>query len=320
MPDVKKAMNYTHLFGPVQSRRLGVSLGVDMVTAKTCSLDCAYCECGRTEVLTLERKEYVPANELIAELTDYLKTGPSLDYITFGGSGEPTLNTGLGRVIRFLKKDFPEYRCALLTNGTLFFLPAVRKECMKFDVVLPNLDAVSRAVFKKINRPHRELDNEKIIKGLSAFRDEYKGMIWLEIFIVPGINDTPEELDKIIESARTINPDRVQLNTLDRPGVCDWVKPASVERLTTIAGFFSPLPVQIISREKTSSSLWESSGVNQDTIRSLIARRPSTADEISRMAGLTINQTVAMLSALIATRAVIPYSVGTRTFYRISNL
>jgi wyosine [tRNA(Phe)-imidazoG37] synthetase (radical SAM superfamily) len=310
-------MNYTHLFGPVLSRRLGVSLGVDMVTAKTCSLDCVYCECGRTKVLTLERKEYVPADELIAELTDYLKTGPSLDYITFGGSGEPTLNTGLGRVIRFLKKDFPSYRCALLTNGTLFFLPEVRKACIAFDLVLPNLDAVSRAAFNKINRPHRDLNSEKIIKGLSSFRNEYKGTIWLEIFIVPGINDSPEELEQIAQNARMINPDRVQLNTLDRPGACDWVKPASVERLNTIADFFSPLPVQIISRKESSPSLWEFSRVNPDTIRSLIARRPSTVDEISRMAGLTINQTSAMLSDLTASRSIIPFSVGSRTFYRI---
>ena len=224
-------MNYSCIFGPVRSRRLGVSLGVDMVGTKICSLNCVYCECGATTTLTLERREYVPANKIIADLAAYLKTEPALDCITFGGSGEPTLNTGLGRVVRFLKSTFSRYRCALLTNGTMFFLPEVREECLEFDLVLPNLDAVSGKVFTKVNRPHRDIDNAGVINCLSAFRKEYKGTIWLEIFIVPGVNDTADELQLLVQAARAINPDRVQLNTLDRPGTCEWVKPAAADNL-----------------------------------------------------------------------------------------
>ena len=146
--------NYSYLFGPVQSRRLGVSLGIDMVQSTICSLDCVYCECGKTGRLTLERQAYADADAIIAELSAFLSTAPALDYITFGGRGEPTLDTGLGRVVRFLKRSFPRYACALLTNGTLLHLPDVREEVAPFDLVLPNLDAVSDAAFRKLNRPH----------------------------------------------------------------------------------------------------------------------------------------------------------------------
>ncbi len=241
-------MNYKHLFGPVQSRRLGISLGIDLVGAKICSLDCVYCECGSTATLTLERQEYVRADAIIGELKDYLKSRPKLDFITFGGSGEPTLNTGFGRVVRFIKESYPEYPCALLTNGTLFYLPDVRRDALPFDLVLPNLDAVSNTAFARLNRPDMELDNGRIIEGLVAFRKEFKGPIWLEVFIVPGINDNDAELKLLKEAALKINPDRVQLNSLDRPGACDWVAPATGDHLRAIARSFAPLPVEIISR------------------------------------------------------------------------
>jgi wyosine [tRNA(Phe)-imidazoG37] synthetase (radical SAM superfamily) len=310
------AMNYSFIFGPVCSRRLGVSLGVDMVRTKICSLNCVYCECGATTALTLERKEYVPSDKIIAELKVYLKTEPALDYITFGGCGEPTLNTGLGRVVRFLKTEFPRYRRALLTNGTLLFLPGVRNDCGEFDLVLPNLDAVSIEAFTKVNRPHRDLDNAKVIKGLVAFRKEYKGSIWLEVFIVPGVNDTPVELQLLGEAARAINPERVQLNTLDRPGTCEWVKPAASDKLRKIVRFFSPLPVETITRQAQNQPLWDRSAVNPETIRSLVVRRPSTLEEIAGMAGLAINETSVILSALTASRSIISYSVGGQTFYK----
>jgi wyosine [tRNA(Phe)-imidazoG37] synthetase (radical SAM superfamily) len=218
-------------------------------------------------------------------------------------------------VVRFLKKTFPRYRRALLTNGTLFYLPEVRNECAEFDLVLPNLDAVSDAVFSKVNRPHDDLDNAEVIKGLSAFRKEYKGKIWLEIFIVPGVNDTPGELQLLGNAARAINPDRVQLNTLDRPGTCEWVKPAAGDELRNIVRFFSPLPVEIITRQEQNPPLRDRSAITPEIIRSLVARRPSTLEEIAGMAGLTINDASAMLSALTASRSIISYAVDGRTFY-----
>ena len=158
-------MKYKHLFGPVNSRRLGVSLGVDMMPYKTCTLDCVYCECGSTSVLTTERKEYIGAEEIISELQEFLSAKPLLDYVTFGGSGEPTLNTALGKCIRFIKNNFPQYKVALLTNGTLFTNP-VQEESLLCDMVLPSVDAISDNVFNQINKPHRSL-NTSILNGLN---------------------------------------------------------------------------------------------------------------------------------------------------------
>ncbi|MBN1128841.1 MAG: radical SAM protein [Chitinispirillaceae bacterium] len=309
-------MTYRTLFGPVTSRRLGISLGVDCLDAKRCSLDCVYCECGTTVHLTTERAEYVEADAIIAELSDYLKNAPNLDYITFGGSGEPTLNNGIGRVIRFLKSSFPQYHCALLTNGTLFYLEEVRRDVLPFDIVLPNLDAVSQGAFDQLNRPHTNLRNETIINGLVAFRAEYRGTIWLEVFIGPGINDTPEEIRLLRDAALTIAPDRVQLNTLDRPGTCDWVSPAPLPLLKSIARDLAPLPVEIISRSAADPALWKKKDISPDAIRSLIARRPSTIEEIAAVTGLTINETNSVLSGLLGQKTITATSVHNRTFYR----
>jgi wyosine [tRNA(Phe)-imidazoG37] synthetase (radical SAM superfamily) len=313
-------MDYSFLFGPVQSRRLGVSLGIDVIHSKTCSLNCVYCECGKTTELTLERREYADAAEIITELTDYLSGKPALDYITFGGSGEPTLNTGTGRILRFLKESYPQYKCALLTNGTLLHLPEVREELLAFDIVLPSLDAVSDRVFAKVNRPHRTLRNHTIIQGLIEFRKAYKGLLWLEVFIIPGTNDTPEELALFKEAIKEINPDRVQLNSLDRPGTCDWVQPASSEKLREIAAFLAPLPVEIISRKTNDAGaapLPPAADRSRDAILAMIARRPSTVEEIATLAGLTINDAERILSALERSHRIEKQVTGNRSFYRV---
>jgi wyosine [tRNA(Phe)-imidazoG37] synthetase (radical SAM superfamily) len=309
-------MNYRYLFGPVQSRRLGISLGIDLVETKRCSLDCVYCECGATADLSLERAEHIPAHVIIAELNDFLAGNPTLDFITFGGSGEPTLNTAIGPLIRFIKSSYPQYKCALLTNGTLLYLPEVRKDILPFDIVLPNLDAVSHAAFEKLNRPHEKLKNRTIIEGLIAFRHEYAGTIWLEVFIVPGINDTPSEIALIRATALRIKPERLQLNTLDRPGACDWVKPVSLDRMQAIARDLAPLPVEIISRHSANPALWKAMEVTADSIRSLLARRPSTIEEIAALTGITINETMLVLDSLLKTGSITKHTVENRTFYR----
>jgi wyosine [tRNA(Phe)-imidazoG37] synthetase (radical SAM superfamily) len=289
-----------------------------MVQSTICSLDCVYCECGKTSNRTLERKEYVAADAIIKELIDFLAQLPAIDFVTFGGSGEPTLNSELGRIVRFLKREFPRYRCALLTNGTLLYLPEVREEILPFDMVLPNLDAVSQSVFDAINRPSPGLDNEQIIEGLIALRREYHGTIWLEIFIVPGVNDTQAELSLLKAAAARIRPDRVQLNSLDRPGACDWVKPATAEHLESLAHFFAPLPVEIISRRIRGSAPWKERDSSPDAILSLLARRPSTIEEISLLTGLTVNRATDVIRGLIADRSVTTHTVEHRTFFRIS--
>jgi wyosine [tRNA(Phe)-imidazoG37] synthetase (radical SAM superfamily) len=185
---------YKHLFGPVPSRRLGMSLGVDLIPKKVCSLNCVYCEVGKTTNLTLERKEYVSVEAVKAELKHYFNHNSFAvpDYITFSGSGEPTLNIYLGEILQFIKENKPDIPIAVLTNGTLLYKEEVRKSLLQADVVLPSLDAATEPVFKKINRPVKDLNISECIQGLIEFRKEFSNKIWLEIFILPGYNDNIE--------------------------------------------------------------------------------------------------------------------------------
>src|SRR3989339_452235 len=206
-----------HVFGPVPSRRLGTSLGVDLVKHKICSLNCVYCECGATTDLTIDRKSFFPLSDIIFEIDSILVGKPYLDYITFSGSGEPTLSSDIGEVIRYIKKYYPQYKIALLTNATLLNDIALRKELLPVDLIIPSVDAGSEEVFKKINCPQVNLSLGELVNGLKAFADEFEGHVWIEVFIVPGINDDDSEIEKIKQICHLINPEKIQLNTLDRP-------------------------------------------------------------------------------------------------------
>jgi|WetSurMetagenome_2_1015567.scaffolds.fasta_scaffold00027_30 wyosine [tRNA(Phe)-imidazoG37] synthetase (radical SAM superfamily) len=310
-------MAYSYLFGPVPSRRLGLSLGVDVVPAKVCNLNCVYCECGKTTTLTVERREWAPASSIIAELADFLKGAPFLDVVTVTGSGEPTLNTGIEAIISFLKTSFPAVRTALLTNGTLFHLEDVRRTAAMFDCVLPSLDAVSDGVFSKVNRPARGLDNGRIIDGLVRFAHEYRGTLWLEVFIVPGVNDTPGELSLLRDAVLAIAPGRVQLNTLDRPGASSSVRPASDRRLLEIAEYFRPAPVEIISRSYTPVAASLNDKNLEAEVLSILRRRPCTVEDVAVASSRSINEAAALLKLLEQRKAVSSETVGNRFFYKV---
>ncbi|MBF0233367.1 MAG: radical SAM protein [Desulfamplus sp.] len=241
---------YKYLFGPVPSRRLGVSLGVDLVTHKICTLDCAYCECGTTTDLTIERKEYVPYKDVIDELEHYLSTHPAPDYITFSGSGEPTLNSRIGDVIEYIKRS--KALVAVLTNGTLLGQKAVSDALLKADLVIPSLDAASLSAFEKINRPHKDISLNGYIQGLVNFRSVYKGKMALEILILPGFNDSKADLQLLKQACYKINPDVIQLNTLDRPGTIPGLTPATRSSLEEIQRFLQADPdSQVFSNKKS---------------------------------------------------------------------
>lgn len=292
-------MQYTHLFGPVHSRRLGRSLGVDLVPVKTCSFDCVYCECGHTTHETTERREFFPTGEVICELQDYLCHSPDLDFITFSGSGEPTLSTSIGEVIRFLKRSFPCYKVAVLTNGSLLWHQDVRNDLLQADVVLPTLSSVFEATFSKIQRPSPGIVVDHVLGGLEQFRSEYSGEIWLEVFIIPGINTSLPELEGLRKAIERIRPDRVQLNTLDRPGTEEWVRPASPQELDPIRDFFSLCGMRAV--EPVGYEL--SSGTTMDhewadavlLVRELIRRRPCTLEDISASTGLSRREILKIL-------------------------
>ena len=293
-------MAFKHLFGPVPSRRLGVSLGIDLVPAKVCSQDCIYCEVGKTTKLTLIRKEYVDIQEVILELDEFMGNSPQLDFITFSGAGEPTLNSGLGRLISYIKEQYPEYKLALITNSTLFDDEEMRKELIDIDVMLPSLDAASQDVFVKLNRPCKGLEIGNMIKGLIEMRKVMKGKMWLEIFLSPDINDTAEELKRLKEACQLIKPHSIQLNTLDRPGILVDLKPLTAERLNSIRDYFLPLPVEIIAKSDTRKQKASYSFDIAARILETTRRRPCTDSDLCQILGLHINELNKYIGSLIA--------------------
>ncbi|MCD6181333.1 MAG: radical SAM protein [Candidatus Cloacimonetes bacterium] len=292
-------MAYKHLFGPVPSRRLGTSLGVDLVPLKVCSFNCIYCEVGATTNLTIQRKEYIPVDAVLTEVDDYLSHNPALDYITFSGAGEPTLNSGIGHIINYIKGRYPQYKLALITNSSLFGDAALRAEVSPVDLVLPSLDAVTPRVFAGLNRPNHAISIDAIVEGLIAFRQESDALMWLEIFLSPGINDTPEELTALKAACTRIQPHSIQLNTLDRPGTVSGLHPVSHEKLTEIVEFFKPLSAEIIAKSATRN---QSTAFNTDIreqIIQTISRRPCTDVDLCEMLGLHINELNKYLGALV---------------------
>ncbi len=316
---------YKYLFGPVPSRRLGVSLGVDLVTHKICSLDCVYCECGNTTTLTLERKEYVPYKNVVAEIEHYFANHPDPDYITFSGSGEPTLNLKIGDVIEYIKQSKPTISVAVLTNGTLLKDEAVRKSLLKADLVIPSLDAASIESFQRINRPHNSINLDVYIQGLIDFREIYKGRMALEILILPGFNDSKTDVELLKDACYKIKPDIVQLNTLDRPGTLDNLIPASRELLEEIQRFIQyresvnrmehefeklksrdpigysqsskSISVEIIASCKRKDNRAYRNDI-ESAILETIYRRPSTPEDLASILGSHINEINKYLSTL----------------------
>ena len=307
-------MKFKHLFGPVPSRRLGISLGIDLIPYKTCTLDCIYCECRKTTNLTIDRKEYIPTGEILNELNEYLKNSPELDYITFAGSGEPTLHSKIGEIINFIKQNYPQYKVAVLTNGTLFYEKELRDELKFADLIIPSLDAASDEVFKKINRPHENLNLSKIINGIAAFRKDFPGEIWIEVFIVPGINDTKNELQKIKKVIEKINPEKIQLNTLDRPGAESWVMPVKKEELEKIASFLNAEIIAKFTSRKKIKSFKED--IEENIIKTL-RRRPCTAEDISKLLGIHLNEVNKYVQALLESGKIREEKEDRGVFFRV---
>lgn len=313
-------MNYKYIFGPVPSRRLGVSLGVDLVPYKVCSFDCVYCECGRTINKTLERKEFFSTQNIIDELSSFLKDKPSVDYITFSGSGEPTLHNGIGKITDFLKSNFPDYKIALLTNGSLLGDKKVQEEINKIDIVIPSLDAVSENAFNKINRPINSITANQIIEGLFDFAKNYTGKIWIEIFIIAGINDNESELELFKQVLTKLQPDKIQLNSLDRPGTELWVRKTSDNVLHKVKDYLHPLPVEIISKpeviNKLSNDDYDNAG---HLILSIIKRRPCTLDDLQTATGIPVKNIKMTINKLIGENKVEEILQDRGRFYRIKN-
>lgn len=309
---------YQHLFGPVPSRRLGMSLGIDLVPHKVCSLNCVYCECGRTTRLTLERKEYVPYEEVTREIEHYLDNNPDPDYITFSGSGEPTLNSRIGDVLKFIKSKNANIPVAVLTNATLLSDPEVRKELLTADVVLPSLDAAEKSAFLKINRPFHDLDVEKYILGIVDFRKEFDGKIWLEVLILPGFNDDEKNLKALKEAFIKINPDEIQLNTLDRPGTVENIRAATRKELQNIIDYWNLDKVKIIAAAPNRKKIISYRADMESAILETIKRRPCTLEDLHKILGLHRNEINKYLDVLEDERKIGSVKEERGLFYKIT--
>ena len=308
---------YNHLFGPVPSRRLGISLGIDLVPMKTCTLNCVYCECGKTTDLTLMRKEYVSLGEVKAEFLHYLENHPKPDYLTFSGSGEPTLNSGIGELIRFIRSHEAKIPVAVLTNGTFLSDPVVREELNPASVVMPSMDAATEEVFRKINRPHPRLSANRMVDGIRRFRKDFKGSLWLEIFIVPGVNDTQAELTALKRAMETIAPDQVQLNTLDRPGPVTDIRAATREELEQIIRFWKMDNITIIAKAPDRKQLVAYRNDVESAILETIVRRPCTLEDLTNILGLHANEINKYLDVLEADKKISVTSQIRGQFYQV---
>lgn len=310
-------MTYHYLFGPVPSRRLGISLGIDMVPHKICTLNCVYCECGPTTLLTTERREYIPFEVVTRELDAYLTNNPAPDYITFSGSGEPSLNSRTGDIINLIKKKYSGIPVAVLTNGTLFPDPDVRSELLKADLVLPSLDAASSEVFLRLNRPSPGLKVNSHIQGLIDFRREYDGKIWLEVFILPGYNDNKEHLDALRKALMHIGADKIQINTLDRPGAVKGLRAAKAETLEKIRKEWAFPQLEIIaavSHRKEKASFRKDI---ENAILETVSRRPCTLKDLSRILGLHLNEVNKYLDVLEADERIETREMDRGSFYQL---
>lgn len=301
-----------YVFGPVPSRRLGFSLGVDVLPMKVCSYNCIYCQLGRTTRKTMQRDEYVPIDPVVEELNHVLSMGQRIDYITFSGSGEPTLHVKIGEMIRSVKR-MTSIPVAVLTNGSLLGMEEVREDLSAADLVIPSMDAVSEEVFRRINRPHGTLDIGEVLEGLKAFHREFRGPIWLEIMLVKGVNDDPEEIERMAQVTAEIGPDRIQLNTVVRPPAEAFARPLTAEEMERIRDHIGE-PAEVVAAFQQREQSAYRADVEQ-AILAMASRRPVTLRDLSSSLGLHPNEVIPYVETLEEAGRVRSVGFGEERYY-----
>lgn len=303
----------SHLFGPVPSRRLGRSLGIDLVPFKTCTYDCIYCQLGRTTNKTMERREWIPLDEILAELKAKLHCRP--DYITLSGSGEPTLYSRMGELIERVQ-SMTDTPVAVLTNGSLLWQEEVRTQMMAADLVIPSLDAGNATMFSAVNRPHETIDFERLIDGLIEFRRLFMGKCWLEVFLLAGYTGNESEVRDIAKRVELIGPERIQMNTVARPPAEAFALPVSKERLLEYASMLTPRGEVVTDFRKVHDQ--EEFGATRKEIIDLLRRRPCSMEDLANGLGLHRNEAAKYVEEL-KTHGLIEWTCTGRTlFYRTS--
>ncbi len=307
--------SYRHLFGPVPSRRLGRSLGIDLVPHKICSFDCVFCQLGRTPATTLERKEYVDVGAVLDELRSWIDSGGTADFLTLAGGGEPTLHSRFGDVIAALG-DMCEIPRVLLSNGSLFHLDAVRRGAAPAEVVKVSLSAWNQSCFEAVNRPHPGIAFGRVLDGLRRFRDMFSGSLWVEVFVVPGVNDSPEVVQRIASVVGGLRPARVHLNTAVRPAADPGVGAVSWKSLERLRGLFTPVAELAVSHGGHESAE-RSGGVDPNDIADIVTRHPATAEELGEILGLDSGRVEHMLAPLCRSGRIRTEERGDGVYYRV---
>jgi wyosine [tRNA(Phe)-imidazoG37] synthetase (radical SAM superfamily) len=314
-----------YLYGPVPSRRLGRSLGVDIIPCKVCTLDCLYCQVGRTTEKTIDRKPYVTADAVEAELRDLINRGLQADHISIAGSGEPTLNSNLGDIINRIK-TITSIPVAVVTNGTLLNRADVRADCSLADVVLPTLNAADQQTFNKINRPHPDINLEKHISGLCNFRKEYSGQIWLEVFIVEPFNTSVEQIVGIKSIIGRINPDKVQLNSAVRPTAHAGIEKLTHEKLCAMAEMLGSNSEVIADMHKPGAENKHHETTSGDknhaeeklhTLFSMLKRRPCSLKDICSAMNLDQSEAFEYVTILLQNGQIVPEDKDGTIYYKI---
>jgi wyosine [tRNA(Phe)-imidazoG37] synthetase (radical SAM superfamily) len=266
-----------YLFGPVPSRRLGLSLGVDLIPPKTCSYDCLYCQIGKTTCKAIEPSAYVPVEAVVAELDEALvKVQP--DYVTFSGSGEPTLHLGLGQLIAYVKERTGA-KVAVLTNGSLLYRPEVRERLLKADMVMPTLSTVQEETYRAIHRPHEGLNVPLLIEGLKSLKKSYKGLLFIEVMLLAGFNDKDGEIEALRQVILEIAPDRVQLNTVVRPPADAKAIPLDRKKLEYIKRVFGECAEIIVRAPLRGKQHFQ--GILSAAVLEMARRRPVTVEDVA---------------------------------------
>ncbi len=286
-----------HLFGPVPSRRLGRSLGIDVVPYKTCTFDCVYCECGATTDKTCTRSEFFPLTELLDELEKGLSGMRSKpDVITLSGAGEPTLYERTGDLVRETKR-LSGLPVAVITNSSLLDRADVREELLESDILLPSLDTADEKTFRLLNRPHPECSLASIVEGLEKFLGVYKGTVLFEILLLDGFNTDDENISRLKKITDRIRLDKIQINTAVRPGTEKEIGPLSSSALQSIAARFGPR-AEVIADVRTEAASREDRAV-RETIIAMLRRRPCTSLDISTSLGIPMPETAKILEQLV---------------------
>ncbi len=301
------------IFGPVPSRRLGISLGIDVIPHKTCTFDCVYCECGRTTEKTCERRAFFPVREVLDDLEAHLsRMKEKPDVITLSGSGEPTLYLPMGELIDEIKR-LTSLPVAVITNSSLLWKPEVRDELARADVVLPSLDAADDDAYRRINRPHELVSLPRLVEGLERFLKDYRGTVLFEILLIEGYNADDSNIEALKAALGRMRADKIQLNTAVRPGTESGIEPLDDISLRRIRNLFGSRCEVIASARATRASHEEAD--IEDTIVSLLERRPCTAEDLHRALGVSVEKAESAVHKLIASGRVVERVVGGKSYY-----